>query len=240
MENLPSNAPSEKPATKPTLRNTPSELLALREEVQPGAERLPSWVVKRSDWGAEPMKNPEKATFYPEPLSKVLKFIVVHHSDEPVQLGAKGIQEAQMARGFDDVAYHFVLSADGTVYEGRPLNIVGGHAGQSLEANNAHEPFLDPDYGAIGVLLEGRFDGSNEAGHNPTPQQTAALIKLLQHLQSSYKIPPKNIIRHTDVKAALVEAKGLTFTGNETVCPGTLNLAQVKQTLADSPISPSR
>ena len=66
-----------------------------------------------------------------------LQYLFVHHSvgpEDPLTLDAiatvRGIQNYHMdERGYWDVAYHFLIGADGSVYEGRGWNVEGGATG---------------------------------------------------------------------------------------------------------------
>ncbi len=51
-------------------------------------------------------------------------------------------------------------------------------------------------------------------------KQKDALYKLLSSLKGQYNIPSENIITHNEVKEKVIESRGLTFEGQETVCPG--------------------
>ena len=74
----------------------------------------------------------------------------------------------------------------------------------------------DPDYGSIGVVLDGDFSGTDA----PTAAQMAALKELLADLQKRFDIDNSHIITHREVITRLVEERGLTFTGHKTTCPG--------------------
>ena len=116
-------------------------------------------IVSRTDWAADPLNleapdefgafdaqtNPAGVLTYPNDLRNVLNTIVVHHSAFP-NAGPKEIQELHMnRRGFADVAYHFMIAADGTIYEGRQINIRGAH----VQGFNT---------GSVGIVLMGNFN----------------------------------------------------------------------------------
>ena len=54
------------------------------------------------------------------------------------------------------------------------------------------------------------------AGYTPDAQ----LPEPVAHLRQLYDIPADRIITHREVRPRIVEARGLTFTGKETTCPG--------------------
>jgi len=141
-------------------------------------------IVSRAEWEAHPLNlkapeefgvfdpqtNPAGVLTYSGDLRAVLNTIVVHHSayysNDP-----KEIQELHMdKRGFADIAYHFLISADGTIYEGREIKIRGAH----VQGYNT---------GSVGVVLFGNF---NEA--EPSKAQLASLRALVDYLRHTYEI----------------------------------------------------
>jgi hypothetical protein len=202
------------------------------ERMKARAVKAPK-VVGRSEWGATAPKEGADITEYQGNLEDVYTRIVVHHSAIVGGGGPKGIQDLNLSRGWDDIAYNYVIGQDGKIYEGRDLRLMAAHAGQSKEANEAAKAArdgsrtditvdearkMDPDFGAIGIVVDGNFEPGHDGGFNP--KQKAALLRLTAHLKTRYNIPMANIIGHREVKAKVVEGQGLTFAGKETVCPG--------------------
>lgn len=119
-------------------------------------------------------------------LSKELASIVIHHTDEfplensindfevedPDYLAVvKEIQRQHMVdKGWSDIAYHFLIAPDGTIYEGRDLRVRGTHT----EGFNT---------GQVGIALIGNYDGDD-----PSPEQVQALESLVASLSESYGI----------------------------------------------------
>lgn len=141
-------------------------------------------IVSRAEWGARPLdleapeefgpfdpkNNPTGVLTYPDNLQGVLNTIVVHHSAYP-DAGPGDIQSLHMdRRGFADVAYHFMIAADGTIYEGRDLHVRGAH----VQGYNT---------GSVGVVLLGNF---NEV--KPAEAQLASLRALADYLRYAYGI----------------------------------------------------
>lgn len=172
-----------------------------------------------------------------------LTHIVIHHSDFDPPAGPRGILDYHLeVSRFADIGYHFVVAGDGKVYEGRPLALLGAHAGQSREANRGVVKArragtdvrvgrrLDPDWGSVGIVLDGYF------GDVPPPKrQRAALVQLVASLRRRLHIPADHVVTHREVKAKLVEARRLTFTGHETTCPGDGLQAVVEETWRQPP-----
>jgi hypothetical protein len=141
-------------------------------------------IIAREDWGARPLNleaseeygifdadtNPEGVLYYQGNLSEILNTIVVHHSAFP-NAGPVEIQDLHMdVRGFADVAYHYMIAPDGTIYEGRPINVRGAH----VRGYNT---------GSVGIVLLGNFNEDL-----PTADQLVHLRLLVDYLRYSYDI----------------------------------------------------
>lgn len=106
--------------------------------------------------------------------------IIVHHS-AGLDAAVTEMHRWHLARGFSGVGYHYVIRADGTVEEGRPLYALGAHAG--AEGN--------PD--SIGICLTGNFMQGI-----PNPEQMESLVSLVNYLRDFYG-RKLSVIRHKDV-----------------------------------------
>ncbi len=190
-----------------------------------------------------------------EDLKNVYRRCAIHHTDASTAglstySQVRSVRDSEMGgkQNFNDVGYHFLIAADGTILEGRPSGRVGSNAGESKETDAYYKKHLprgvvevaeakgnsslyyeklrhyiramkmDPDYGTLGIVLCGDFDN----GAQPSAQQQASLVKLLNWAKKEYEIPTNNIIYHNEVKKRVVEDSGLTFGGkyDHTVCPG--------------------
>ena len=168
-------------------------------------------IVPRKDWDPSP-RHVGFRYGGPKATKNVYRTIVVHHSDFVEPPGPLAIKDYHLdVSGFGDIGYHFVIGADGTVYEARDLDRMGAHAGISEEARKDHTK--DPDWGALGIVLDGFFHYDA-----PSKAQLAALELLIADLQKRF---PKieRVIGHREVRA-LVEEKGLHPVGDHTTCPG--------------------
>lgn len=212
-------------------------------------------VASRKDWKALEMKNPDQQTEYKEPLNQVYKNIVVHHA-AGIFGSPSAIQKYQMnQRGFDDIAYHFYIGTDGKISQGRDLKFMGAHAGQTKEANEEAQKVRsnsalsqvekgklidearkkDPDYGSIGIVIDGNYDNAELNG-----AQKKALQDLLASLKKTYDIPNANIVGHKEVGKKIAEAQGLTLVDSDkaddhTACPGKLGLMTLDSVKRDLP-----
>lgn len=168
-------------------------------------------VVARAEWDPVPRVA---GTRYRGRLKDALRTIVVHHSDFLDPPGPLGIKDYHLeVSGFSDIGYHFVIEPDGTVFEGRPLNRTGAHAGVTREAARGRRD-QDPDWGAVGIVLDGYYGEELP----PLPQREA-LLALIDDLRARF---PKidRVIGHREVRRELVLANDLTPVGEPTVCPG--------------------
>ncbi len=108
---------------------------------------LSTWVKSRADWGARSSSCSSNTSKHR---------IAIHHTETP--FSASGGYAARLratqayhmdSRGWCDIGYHFLVTSDGAVWEGRPLDRLGSHVG----GNNS---------GNVGVSYVGCFHpGSN-------------------------------------------------------------------------------
>ena len=112
-------------------------------------------------------------------------------------------------RNWSDIGYHYLIDRDGTVAEGRPIEKVGAH----VKGHNT---------GTIGVSLIGGHGSAetDDFADNYTPEQDAALRKLLASLKAAHGIT--KISAHHDYAAK--------------ACPG----FDLKRWLGEAPAKPAR
>ena len=103
--------------------------------------------------------------------------IIIHCSatreGQPVTVA--DIKKWHLQRGFADIGYHFVIYADGSLHNGRPINKAGAHC----TGHNAN---------SIGICYVGGLDKSGKAKDTRTEAQKAALSSLLKRLKSLYPL----------------------------------------------------
>ncbi len=81
-------------------------------------------LITRSKWGA----RPPRGTFQHVDWRRGGP-LYVHHTAGPVDQTVKQIQAFhQDTRGWTDIGYHFLVRADGAIYEGRPFETWGAHS----------------------------------------------------------------------------------------------------------------
>lgn len=141
-------------------------------------------------------------------LSSVFKWITVHHTNDPAQSSPQTVRDLQtkhQVQGIEgvpaaDIGYHFVIDADGVIYEGRPLGVEGHHAARFNGGN-------------IGIVLAGDFEpllGPVGASDVPTAAATGALDNLVEVLSLRFGV--RSVWTHMQRKRQ-AEA-------GETECPG--------------------
>lgn len=112
-------------------------------------------------------------------------FIVIHcsASGPSVDADAAMIDRWHRQKGWQCIGYHFVITRDGAVEEGREVDKIGAHTS---------------DYNAIslGICMAGGVDEAQKAENNFTPEQFASLAALLKELKIKY--PSATIQGHRD------------------------------------------
>ncbi|MDE0960706.1 MAG: peptidoglycan recognition family protein [Planctomycetota bacterium] len=144
---------------------------------------------KRSSWKARPV-----ITRWVAPMSRPTRITVHHTADQPT-IATLGIREPEVylrriqkyctsSLEWGDIGYHYLISSDGRIWEGRPLKYQGAHAGNhSLNRGN------------IGVALIGNFDQDR-----PSSSQVRSLGSLLNALSSVHDIRSDRIYGHQDLR----------------------------------------
>lgn len=103
--------------------------------------------------------------------------IFVHCSaTKPSQdIGARQIRIwHKHGKGWLDIGYHLVIKRDGTVEEGRPLDVVGAHA-------------FGHNGDSVAVCLVGGIDEKGEADSNFTSEQYESLKTVIKSLKGKYE-----------------------------------------------------
>ena len=112
---------------------------------------------------------------------RTITLIIIHCSATPEGkfLSAEACRQDHIQhRGFCDIGYHFYITRDGEICQGRPLEKVGAHC----RDHNTH---------SIGICYEGGLDMAGRPKDTRTLAQRASLLGLLRELR---KIFPKTLI----------------------------------------------
>ncbi len=164
------------------------------------------------------------------------------------------ILESQICyRGFEDLAYHYIVGHEGGWYEGVPDTHMGVHAGEtydclnkirettrlwklgpvkvnsqlydSLYVNYGNALKLDPDFHNIGILVIGNLDL-----YMPTLEQQVCTPDLTAQLMTYYDVPPDSVFYHSEIPA-YSRSRGWTPKSRKKTCPGR-NFGKKKDFLA--------
>ena len=115
--------------------------------------------------------------------------VILHH--RAGNGDAMSIHKLHLSNGWKGIGYHFYVRKDGSVYEGRPIDTVGAHAG----GNNSY---------SVGVCFEGNF----EKEKMPEIQEKAGR-ELLSYIFGKYgKLTVK---KHSDVCATACPGRNFPF-----------------------------
>lgn len=137
----------------------------------------PSSIIERNEWGAR-----APASGY---SNHSINTIIVHNTASPSSSfrGAQSIKNIQNyhmnTKHWKDIAYHFIIGPDGSVYRGRPETALGSHC--------------IPNTGKIGVSVFGNFDNERIS-----PQAKASLISVIGYLRQKYGVGGSNVRAHRD------------------------------------------
>jgi N-acetylmuramoyl-L-alanine amidase CwlA len=124
------------------------------------------------------------------PRSKVLEYIVIHHTASTAKETVEQIHNFHINNnGWAGIGYHFYIRKDGTIYRGRPEEYIGAHC----ENYNSV---------SLGICCEGNFEIEK-----PTDNQLKSLSELLQHLKQKYG--NVQVVGHRDLNATACPGKNL-------------------------------
>ncbi|MDD2799369.1 MAG: N-acetylmuramoyl-L-alanine amidase [Bacteroidales bacterium] len=115
-----------------------------------------------------------------------INLIVVHctATRSNTKVTIEDLTQWHKARGFKTIGYHFVISQNGVVHNGRPLSDIGAH----VEGMNAN---------SIGICyIGGLNDKTSKPEDTRTPAQKESLLELLSQLKRVY--PGAKICGHRD------------------------------------------
>lgn len=136
----------------------------------------------------------------PRDVSQIT-FEIVHHSVGPPDQDPLAIDQEHRNEGWAMCGYSFMISGDGTVYQGRPSNVV------PAAAQDLNTPSID-------VCLLGDFEPGTDGFESSVPQaQWQALCDLSVELHQHYPTI-EHTIGHRDVSGIVGDPSV------STACPG--------------------
>jgi hypothetical protein len=173
----------------------------------------------RPQWAARMLPLWEKEVVYYntnlKPLVSFYEEIVIHHAANDDTLDKNERKEQE--RGFAAIGYHFAISQDGTIFMGRPMEVMGSHAGEGLKPG----PMNDPDWGAVGIVLLGDFEsrmGNFWSPDKPSDRMMASLENLINALRNEF----------TGIDVMALHREIPNRKGEPTVCPGSEAVGPLK------------
>ena len=118
---------------------------------------------------------------------RTITLIIIHCSATP-EGRSLSFEECRrdhiMHRHFRDIGYHFYITRDGTMHDGRPIEKVGAHC----EGHNCH---------SIGICYEGGLDANGKPADTRTEAQRKALKSLVERMHRLF--PKALIVGHHDL-----------------------------------------
>ncbi|QBZ69007.1 N-acetylmuramoyl-L-alanine amidase [Shigella phage VB_Ship_A7] len=124
-----------------------------------------------------------KVQFKPRAVTEAI-FVHCSATKASMNVGLREIRQWHKEQGWLDVGYHFIIRRDGTIEEGRPVDVVGSHV-------------KDWNSKSVGVCLVGGIDDKGKFEANFTPAQMQSLKEKLADLKDMY--PDAEIKAHHDV-----------------------------------------
>ena len=124
-----------------------------------------------------------KVQFNPRSRTDAI-FVHCSATKPDMDIGVETIRMWHKQQGWLDVGYHFIIKRDGTVEEGRPVNVVGSHV-------------KDWNSKSVGICLVGGINDKGQFEANFTPAQMDSLRGLLHNLMAQY--PEAKLMAHHQV-----------------------------------------
>ncbi len=116
--------------------------------------------------------------------------LVLHHAAVK-EASALAIHNGHIGNGWSGIGYHYYVRKDGSIYRGRPENVVGIHASTV-------------NIDSLGICFEGNFE--NEEMSEAQRKAGTALVKDILSRYGNLKV-----IRHKDVNATACPGRNFPF-----------------------------
>lgn len=114
-------------------------------------------------------------------MRRTIKKLYIHHSESPLSTTVSDIRRWHVQENkWSDIGYHYILTANGTLEQGRPVEQAGAH----VQGDNAT---------SIGLCVIGDFDVAP-----PTNEQIEALEWFIPQLCTEFGITKDNVFGHRD------------------------------------------
>jgi len=114
------------------------------------------------------------------PINKILIHCTATEPDRDVDVDE--VRSWHIARGWNDIGYHYLIKLDGTIQSGRPIELIGAHCrGQNKFS--------------IGIAYAGGIE-NGEPKDTRTDEQKKSLRKLIRKIRRVY--PEIQVFGHND------------------------------------------
>ena len=141
------------------------------------------------------------------------EYLIIHHSATARDTTTfEAVKAGHIKKGWGDIGYHFFITADGVLHEGRGQDQIGAHC--IADRMN---------YRSLGICLAGNFETEQ-----PAKKQVETLKGIVGQLKEIWKIPAENILGHSEVKGAATACPG------KNLMPFVLGLRQPENTSPDA------
>lgn len=117
-----------------------------------------------------------------------IKEIILHCSATPEgkDYDVNTIRKWHLQRGFTDIGYHYIIYRDGSIHDGRNVNISGAHCTN----HNAK---------SIGICYIGGLDSTGKTAKDTrTKEQKKSLVSLVKQLMNIYKLSASDVHCHNE------------------------------------------
>lgn len=114
------------------------------------------------------------------PINKIL--IHCTATEPEMDIDVKDVRQWHLARGFNDIGYHYLIKIDGSIKAGRPIELIGAHCrGQNKFS--------------IGIAYVGGVE-NGQPKDTRTEEQKKSLRKLIKKIKRIY--PEIQVFGHND------------------------------------------
>jgi len=117
---------------------------------------------------------------------RIVKEVIIHCSAtrEGQQISVDTIRDWHLAKGWNDIGYHFYIDLDGTIHKGRDIDKMGAHC----KGHNRN---------SIGVCYCGGVEADGKTPKDTrTQEQKESLLHVLKTLKAMY--PESMIYSHNE------------------------------------------
>ncbi|MGI9528728.1 MAG: N-acetylmuramoyl-L-alanine amidase [Acidimicrobiia bacterium] len=168
----------ENPVTRQQMATMLARALHLDPIVPPPSDAVSLDIVARSGWGAAPAQTNRME-------EHSIDILTVHHAGDQSASGGppryRSWQAFHQSRGWGDLAYHYIIGVDGTVYEARDTRYRG-------DTGTNYDPS-----GHFLLVVEGNFEVDE-----PTDEQLESLVRVLAWASQRFDVSPATIGGHRD------------------------------------------